>query len=314
MNKLFILTCRKNKCFEHPKRFKCLINNALNDKNLKWKTTNESYCEYILTPEEEQKLKKTHLIIASNKDIHIDRYMIYEYIKHYKENDKVSKYYKDYSCDLDTLKSDSSLIGYYYVKFLNNAIQKIKATPIINKIYNNIYNNIILKYTTNIHVFISPIYERINNESLFSKFNINKNSVREIMYFLCIHVWIYCAKLNLINNNNLKILLWEKIWDYYRALLIKYKISEFNFNTYLINMQEYSLGFCIGLDDCIGKEYYAGKIYNLLFNHIYDENEKEKMSKELMNLTIYCIRMYNFIYNLPEENFIQAKFTWPDLK
>ncbi|SBT45245.1 hypothetical protein POVWA2_049590 [Plasmodium ovale wallikeri] len=296
--------------FKCTKRFKCLFNNTLKDKNLRWRTTNESYCEYILSPEEEQELKKNHLNIISKRDIHVDNHVIHESIKKYIQNNNVSAYYKKLNSNLNTLKSNNSIVVYYYMNFLSNIVQKIKQVPIINYIY----NNFILKHCVNIHIFISPIYERINNENLFVKFHLNKNEVREIMYFLCMHVWIYCAKLNQLNNNHLKILLWEKIWDFYRALLIKYKISEFNFNTYLINMQEYSLGFCIGLDECIGKEFYAGKIYNLLFNHVYNEKEQFKKSKELTSLTIYCIRMYNFVYNLPEENFIQAKFTWPDVQ
>ncbi|SBT72082.1 conserved Plasmodium protein, unknown function [Plasmodium malariae] len=310
MNKYLLLNCNKCKHFNCVKRFKCLINNSMDDKNLKWRTTNESYCEYILSPEEEKDLRKNHLYIISSNAINIDKNIIHESIKNYKENNNISTYYKKLNSNLNNLNSKNSIIVYYYFNFLNDFVQKIMGIPIINYLYNNIF----LKYRINIHTFISPIYERINNEELFLKFHLSKNDVREIMYFLCMHVWIYCAKLNMINNNHLKILLWEKIWDYYRALLIKYKISEFCFNTYLINMQEYSLGFCIGLDECLGKEFYAGNICNLIFNHIYNENEQFKNSKELINLTIYCIRMYHFICRLPDENFIKAKFTWPDMK
>ncbi|GAW82877.1 hypothetical protein, conserved [Plasmodium gonderi] len=310
MNKCVLQSFRKYKLFDIIKRYKCIINNELNEKNLKWKTTNESYCEYILTPEEEKELRRNHLFIVSKNDINVDGNIIHESIKNYKGNTNISTYYKKLNSNLNNIKSANNLFGEFYVKILNSLIQKFKDVPIVNYVY----NNIILRYRTNIHVFVSPLYERINNEELFIKFQINKNSVREIVYFLCLHVWIYCARLNMMNNRYLKILLWEIIWDYYRALLIKYKISEFSFNTYLINLQEYSLGFCIGLDECMGKELYAGKICNLLFNHIYNENNKFKNSTELINLTVYCIRMYHFVCQLPEDNFMQARFIWPDLK
>ncbi|CRG95862.1 conserved Plasmodium protein, unknown function [Plasmodium gallinaceum] len=307
MNKCFV-SIYKFRYHHYVKRFKCSINNAINDKKLKWRTTEESYCEYLLSPEEEKELRKNHLNIISNNNINIDDNIIYESIKDC-EKDNISAYYFNLNSNLNNLKNSSSIISYYF-KPLSNIIKKFKEIPVINYLYKNIF----FKYRVNIHIFISPIYERINNEKLFLKFNLNKNDVREIMYFLCIHVWIYCVKLNMINDNHLKVLLFEKVWDYYRALIMKYKISEFSFNTYLINMQEYSLGFCVGLDECISKKLYAGQIYHLLFNHIYRENKNFKNSKELTNLTIYCIRMYRFICLLPKENFLQAKFTWPDVE
>ncbi|EUD66492.1 hypothetical protein C922_03126 [Plasmodium inui San Antonio 1] len=310
MNQFLLRRCQKFKPFKTFKRSKCLINNALSNKNLKWKTTNESYCEYILTPEEEAELRQNHFRIIASNDINVDGHIMNEGVKNYKDNMNTSTYYKELNSNLNDIKSGSSVFFHYYVKILNSLMEKVRNVPIINYLY----NNIVLRYRVNIHVFVSPLYDRINNEKLFVKFQINKNDVRQIMYFLCMHVWIYCAKLNTMNNRYLKILLWELIWDYYRALLIKYKISEFSFNTYLINMQEYSLGFCIGLDECIGKEFYAGNICNLLFNHIYNEKDQFKNSRELIDLTIYCIRMYHFVLQLPEDNFTRARFTWPDLK
>ncbi|CRH03793.1 conserved Plasmodium protein, unknown function [Plasmodium relictum] len=308
MNNCFVFIY-KYRYFHYVKRFKCSINNSLNDKKLKWRTTTESYCEYILNPEEEKDLKKIHLLIISNNSINIDNNIIYESIKDYKKNN-ISIYYNNLNSNLNNLKKNNSNFISYYLNPLNYIKKKCMEIPLINYFYNNIF----LKYRINVHIFISPIYERINNEKLLLKFNLNKNDVREIMYFLCIHVWIYSVKLNMINHNHLKVLLFEKIWDYYRALIMKYKISEFSFNTYLINMQEYSLGFCVGLDECMSKKLYAGQIYHVLFNHIYKENENFKNSKELINLTIYCIRMYRFICLLPENNFLQAKFTWPDIE
>ncbi|VWU48566.1 conserved protein, unknown function [Hepatocystis sp. ex Piliocolobus tephrosceles] len=310
MNKYLILNCHRYKHLMRIKRFKCIFNNKLSDKNLRWRTTNESYCEYILTKEEEKELKNIHNSIISNNKIHVDKQIINESIKKYKTNNTVSTYYTKLNNNLNIIKYNESILAYSYINFINNIKKKIKTIPIINYFY----NNIISKYVINIQKFISPIYERINNEDLFIQFELDKTDVRAIMYFLCIHVWIYCAKLNSLNNTYMKVLLWEKIWDYYRALLIKYKVSEFNFNTYLINMQEYSLGFCIGLDDCMNKEIFAGHIYYTLFNHIYNENEKYKNSNVLINLTVYCLRMYNFVCNLSPENFMQATFTWPNLK
>ncbi|KOB89294.1 hypothetical protein PFDG_04842 [Plasmodium falciparum Dd2] len=59
-------------------------------------------------------------------------------------------------------------------------------------------------------------------------------------------------------------------------------------------MQNIPLGFCVGLDDCITKELYAGHISNLLFNHGYNENEIIKF-QGLSTLTINgieCIILY----------------------
>ncbi|SOV19141.1 conserved Plasmodium protein, unknown function [Plasmodium gaboni] len=309
MYKYLRITNYKHRNFKCVKRFKCIIDNTLNDNKLKWKTTKESYCEYILNEEEEKEIRKNHEYIISNKNINIDNTLIYECIKKYNGNN-ISDYYKILNSNLNNLYCNNSIVAYYYLNFVNKFMKNIKQISIVNYI-TNIINS---KFKINIHIFISPIYERINNQELLSNFHLNKNDVREIMYFICMHVWIYCVKLNMINNNHLKVLLWEKIWDYYRALIIQSKIPEFSFNTYLVNMQEYSLGFCVGLDDCITKELYAGHISNLLFNHVYNENENYKSSKELSNLTIYCIRMYNFICHLPQDNFVQAKFIWPDFK
>lgn len=291
-------------------RCKCTIDNTLSDINLKWKTTKDSYCEYILTPEEQKRQKEIHFQIISNNNINIDNNVILKSIDKYKHGNNMSEYYiKLYTKWYDVKKI--YIMAQNRFNCMQHMSNKIIKLPWVSTIYQYFLK---WKRAKNIHIFISPIYERITNDILFCKFNLNKNDVRHVVYFLCMHVWMYSIKLDKGNNLCLKVLMWEKVWDYYRGLIMKHKISEFSFNTYLVNMQEYSLGFCVGLDDCIDKDLYAGKMHNLFFHHIFNSDEAMKESKQLMDLTVYCIRMYRFIYYLPESNFLEATFTWPDIE
>lgn len=289
-------------------RYKYTINNKSSEKHLKWKTTEESFCEYVLTPQEKEQQKQFHFCIISNNQINIDKDIIQKSIGAYEGSKTTSKYYDILQTKMNQLKwpNETFLKG---VKTFETLTHKLKEIQWMQNFYSKIMQ---WRTNRNIQQFISPIYERINNEQLFDKFRLNKNDARHIMYFLCLHTWMYSNRLNTIKNNYLKIMLWEKTWDYYRGLLMKFKISEFSFNTYLVNMQEYSLGFCVGMDECIDKDYYAGQIHHLLFNHIYNAEEDKKNSKELMELTIYSIRMFRFIHELPIQNFLEATFTWPD--
>lgn len=289
------------------RRNKCTIDNTRSDADLKWKTTKDSYCEYILTAEEEKQQKENHFRIISNSNINIDNDLISRSIKKYKNENMSEYYFKLYSSWCHLKKKNKAFL--HLSKYVRTISGSIRTFPWVSDLFHKFLG---WKRQRNIHIFISPIYERINNENLFLKFGLNKNDVRHVVYFLCIHIWMYSVKLDKGNHLVLKVLLWEKVWDYYRGLIMKHKISEFSFNTYLINMQEYSLGFCVGLDECINKDFYAGKIHHLLFNHIFNSNEIMKNSQQLMDLTIYCIRMYRFIYHLPDSHFLEARFTWPD--
>ncbi|KAF8821940.1 hypothetical protein IE077_000135 [Cardiosporidium cionae] len=237
--------------------------------------------------------------------------------------------YSEYSKRSANSGQDVGKLRYYHIMAMNDNrwhldqsdVQKcISSVPpqvgIVGKVQTILERYKILNPCKEALDLLAIAHSQHYNTTLFSTLLLDVEDTDHVMFFFLIHVWLLHRKLVDLDKVAFNATFWEKVWDYYRRFLLQEQVKEGMFSTHLREMQQYSIGFCLGLDEAFDSltDYWVGSLRCVLFDHIYKQKNVPFEDPHIDELVAYVLRMFQFLKLIPADVFLKGIFNWPEWK
>eukprot|EP00386_Alphamonas_edax_P006047 GDKI01019692.1.p1 GENE.GDKI01019692.1~~GDKI01019692.1.p1 ORF type:complete len:368 (+),score=57.49 GDKI01019692.1:183-1286(+) len=153
---------------------------------------------------------------------------------------------------------------------------------------------------------------RAADPKLLELFQIDPKDFAQRGYFLIMHTWLLHRRLLIAGHASVHYFFWEMIWnDFMFKIRYEENVSEFRASSALKDVQQYALGFCLALDECLDHDdRWAGQLKYVLWGNVFS-GKIPRDDPRLERLTVYLMHHMQFVMGLPDDVFDDVAFKWP---